>query len=217
MARRTRKVMARGRREAAVVRQATARSRRPLEHRGLAGALAVVVLATALSALGGLLWAAFAAQPPPIFTVDIPRFIQRSVLLGSLLQIGLWLVWVTVTWLFLRHVFLLRVARWRELLRVCGYAFAPMALQVFMPVQVLEFPIGMIAVAGTFGCTLHAVSAVSQTSFARAFFATLAGFTIFTVALGVLGNDDWDLAPGIFALNPNGASLGVELNRDFRR
>jgi hypothetical protein len=149
--------------------------------------------------------------------VDLPRFVLRSVLLGSLFQIGLWLVWVTVTWLFLRHVFLLKSARWRELLRVCGYAFAPMALQVLMPVQVLEFPVGMIAVAATFGGTLSAVHAVSRVSFARAFFATLVGFTFFTVALGVLGNDDWDLAPGIFALNPNGASLGVKQNLDFRR
>lgn len=213
--RRTGKV--RGRRQRLSARPVDAGNVRPLDRRGTAGALAVVIAATALSALGGLIWAAFAATPPPIFTVDLPRFLVRSILLGSLVQITFWFVWMTVTWLFLRHVFLLRAARWRELVRVCGYAFAPMALQVLMLVQVLEFPVGMIAVAATFGVTLSAVSAVSHAGFARAFVATLAGFMVFTVALGVLGNDDWDLAPGIFALNPNGASLGVKLNPDFRR
>src|SRR5947207_2114864 len=41
-------------------------------------AVGVVVVATLLAALGGLLWARFAASPPPIFETDTGRFFTRS-------------------------------------------------------------------------------------------------------------------------------------------
>jgi hypothetical protein len=60
-------------------------------------AVAVVVIATVLAALGGFLWARIAASPPPIFDVDTGHFFLNSVVLGSAFQVALWFAWVGMT------------------------------------------------------------------------------------------------------------------------
>src|SRR5262245_47425058 len=95
-------------------------------------AVAVVVGATLLAALGGLLWALIAASPPQIYKVALTHFIIRSVLLGSVFQVALWFAWVFFTWFFLRYLYLLREVDPQRLLRTMGFAFAPMALQLFI-------------------------------------------------------------------------------------
>ena len=175
-------------------------------------AVGVVIVATLLAAMGGLLWARFAASPPQIFDVDITRFFQRSVLLGSLLQIAFWFAWVVMTWFFLRQVFLIQDVTLPSLVRTMGFAFAPMAIQVLMVIAVLEFPIGIIAIGATVGCSVLAVRAASGATPGQALIATVVGFAIFTFGLGLLGNSDSDLAPGIFALDPNAISVGLKLD-----
>ena len=176
-------------------------------------AVGVVVVATLLAALGGLLWAAIAAAPPEIFDVDIGHFIQRSVLLGSVLQVALWFGWVGMTWFVLTNVFLLRDVTPQSLLRTMGFAFVPMALQILLVFPVIEFPVGLIALGGTVGCSVLAVRAASGASPGQALMATMAGFAVFALVLGILGNSDTDLAPGIFALDPNAISVRLQLDR----
>jgi hypothetical protein len=176
-------------------------------------AVAVVVIATLLAAIGGLLWASIAAAPPEIFNVDVARFFQRSVVIGSIVQVALWAAWVAVTYLFLRHIYLLTDVEPRALVRTMGFAFAPMALQILLVFPVLEFPIGLIAIGATVGCTVLAVRAASGATPAQALVSTVAGFALFALALGFLGTSDSDLAPGIFALDPNSISVGLKLDR----
>ena len=180
-------------------------------------AVGVVVVATALAAIGGLLWAMIAAAPPPIFEVNVPRFILRSVVLGSLLQVGLWLAWVWMAYVFLRAVFFVADISLIRLVRTMGFAFAPMALQVLLVFPVLEFPIGLIALGATVGGSVLAVRAASGATPGQALVATVAGFAIFALGLGILGTSDTDLAPGIFALDPNAISVNLKLNPDSGR
>lgn len=176
-----------------------------------APAIAVVVIATVLSALGGMIWARFSAAPPETLQVDVSHFFLNSMVLGSLIQIAMWFAWVTMTWWFLRYGFVVEPFSWLSLVRTMGFAFAPMALQILVAFPVLEFPIGMMAVGATFGCSVLAVRAATGAPPGAALLATFAGFALFTLALGVLGNTDTDLAPGIFALDPNAISVALQL------
>jgi hypothetical protein len=176
-------------------------------------AVGVVVLSTMLAAVGGLLWANFAAAPPPIFNVDIRHFLFNSVLLGSVFQIALWFVWVGLTWFFLRQIFFVTDVTLQSLIRTMGFAFAPMALQILLVFPVLEFSVGMFAVAATAACSVLAVRAASGATSGQALIATMAGFLVFVLALGMLGTSDTDLAPGIFALDPNSISVYLQLDQ----
>jgi hypothetical protein len=176
-------------------------------------ALGVVVVATLLAAIGGLLWARFAAETPEIYVVDIERFLVRSVIVGSLLQIFFWLVWVWLTWFFLKQIYLVADVDLPALVRTMGFAFVPMAIQIFLVFPVLEFPIGLFALGATAACSVLAVRAASGVSQGQALVATMCGFLVFVIALGLLGNSDTDLAPGIFALDPNSISVGLRLDR----
>lgn len=180
-------------------------------------AVGVVVVATALAAIGGLLWAMIAAAPPPIFDVDITRFVQRSVVLGSVAQVGFWFAWVWVTWWFLRGAFGVEGLTPFHLMRTMGFAFAPMGFQLLLVFPVLEFPVGMIAIGATVGCSVLAVRAASGATAGQAVLATVVGFAIFALGLGILGTSDSDMAPGIFALDPNSISLGLKLDPDSGR
>ncbi len=180
-------------------------------------AVGVVVVATVLAALGGLLWGRFSASPPPIFDVDVNRFFIRSVVLGSIFQVALWALWVGVTWFYLRQIFLLADVTPQSLVRTMGFAFAPMALQLLLFMPVLEFPIGLIALGATVACSVLAVRAASGATPGQALVATLVGFMLFVLGLGLLGNSDADLAPGIFALDPNAISVSLKLDTNAGR
>jgi hypothetical protein len=176
-------------------------------------AVGVVVLSTVLAAVGGLLWASFSAAPPPIFDVDVRHFLIRSVLLGSVFQIAIWFVWVGLTWFFLRQIFFVNDVTVQALIRTMGFAFAPMALQILLVFPVLEFPVGMFAVGATAACSVLAVRAASGATPGQAMIATMAGFLVFILALGMLGTSDTDLAPGIFALDPNSISVFLKFDQ----
>lgn len=178
-----------------------------------APAVVVVVVATLLAALGGLLWALIAASPPEIYDVDIGHFITRSVVLGSILQVAFWFAWVGMTWFYLTKVFLLPDVRFEQLIRTMGFAFVPMALQVLLFIPVLEFPIGLTAIGATVGCSVLAARAASGATPGQALLSTVVGFALFALAMGMLGNSDNDMAPGIFALDPNAISVYLQIDR----
>jgi hypothetical protein len=105
--------------------------------------VAVVVIATVLSAIGGFLWAAIAASPPPALDVDIGHYLRNAVVFGSVLQVAVWFGWVGMTWFYLRNIYLLRGVQFLPLVRTMGFAFAPMAIQILLLFPVLEFPIAV--------------------------------------------------------------------------
>lgn len=173
-------------------------------------AVGIVIAASVASGIGGLLWALVAAAPPPIFKVDMGYLTLHSFLIGSAVQVALWFVWVGVTWFALHRLMLVQTVTLSGLVRTMGFAFAPMALQLLIFFPVLEFPIGIIAIAATFGGTVLAVRAASGATAGQALLATLMGFIVFAFALGILGTSDTDNAPGIWMLDPNSISIRLQ-------
>ncbi|MBI2761408.1 MAG: YIP1 family protein [Chloroflexi bacterium] len=194
------------------LRGALALDRETYEHiadkpSALVGALGCVIVATALAGLGGLLWTAWGGHPAN-FTIepDADRFLRRSVLYGGAIQLGMWVAWVSATWLYLWS-YGERVAPAR-LARVMGYAFAPMGLQLFIGPPGLEFAAAAVAVGYTIAAMLVGVQTAAGTTSLRALVSVMAGFALFAVTLSLLGNGNTDLAPGFFALDPVVQSVG---------
>lgn len=175
----------------------------------LDGALVTVVGATLLAGIGGLLWTQWGGHPPAnaTFEIDLRRFIVRSVLLGTIAQIGAWLLWVGVTFLYLR-AFGERVGGAR-LARVMGYAFAPMGVQLFIAPPGMEIAAAAVAFGYTAAAMIIGVEAATGAARGRVALSVLVGLALFAVVLGLLGNGTSDLAPGIFALDPLPTSVGI--------
>jgi hypothetical protein len=175
----------------------------------LGGALVTVVGATLLAGIGGLLWTQWGGHPPAnaTFEIDVRRFIARSVLLGTVAQTGAWLLWVGVTYLYLR-AFGERVNGAR-LARVMGYAFAPMGIQLFIAPPGMEIAAAAVAFGYTAAAMIIGVEAGTGAARGRVVLSVLVGLALFATALGLLGNGTGDLAPGIFALDPLPTSVGI--------
>lgn len=163
----------------------------------------VVLGASYAAGLGGMIWTFVVAD-----YVDHLRFFVRSFLLGSAIQAAVFLLWVAVTAAVLEYAF--RVpAHYSELFRVMGFAFAPVALQLLIFIPALDQSIGIIALGVALYVSTYAVQLSTIASAGQAFCACLLGFAVFCFILGILGNGWVDLAPGLFALDPNSLSVGL--------
>jgi hypothetical protein len=193
--------------------------------RALPGAVLVVIIATMLSGLGGLLWTGRLAQDTVlpasglwggfrgesfIETTDVSRFIARSLIAGGVLQVMLWGAWVAVTWLYLWAFG--SAPRLDRLARVMGYGFAPVALELFIAPSGMEIPAALVAFGYTFAAMAAGVEAAAAVTRGKAAVAVLAGMTFFGIALSLLGSGHNDFAPGIFSLDPLPISVASQPN-----
>jgi hypothetical protein len=168
-------------------------------------AVIVVLLASYAAALGGLIWTFTAAQ-----YADLGRFFVRSFLFGGAIQPIVFFLWVLVTMLVLTRIFRVPTT-YPELLRVMGFAFAPVALQLFIFIPAFDQPIGIVALAAALYVSVFAVQSSTIATPGQAFVACILGFAVFCLILGLLGNGATDFAPGIFSLDPNSLSVGSTL------
>jgi hypothetical protein len=163
--------------------------------------LTVAVVASFLSGLGSWLWWTFEDFP------DAGEVFFKSFLIGSILQVGVWFLWVYVTAMILSRG-LGVAADLNRLLRTMALAFAPMAIAVLMLISFFTIPFGVIAVAATFGLTFVAIQAATDAEPQQVMLANIVGFVVFAVSLGILANvsevyDIGGLAPGLFFFNLN--------------
>jgi hypothetical protein len=155
----------------------------------------VMVVATYMAGLGGFLgWV----------RQDFPnglRVFVQSFILGSAFSVGLWLVWLLIT-----YVILTQVSRERsdvtQLLRTMGMAGAPLGLSIFLFIPGVDFGIGLISVALLFGLTNIAIQATTTAHATRVLVANTAGFAVWAVVLTLLVDATTYLAPGMFITNP---------------
>ncbi len=159
-------------------------------------ALATVVVASFLCGLGSWLW--WALQ----FDYDHGRVLVRTLFMGTILQVGAWLLWVYVTYQVLTLGFNLRVSFY-PLARALGIAFAPMGLTIAMALAPLAVPLAVIPIVLTALASQVAVESVSRAGMPRALLANLGGFVTFALTLGILANvsevrDIGGVAPGLF-------------------
>jgi hypothetical protein len=157
-------------------------------------AIVVVVASTLLSGIGGWLWWLFAD-----FGGSGKVFIQ-SVILGTVLSVILWGVWIAITYVMLTQVFRAR-ADANELVRVMGFASAPLALTVLMFIPGLDFGIGIAATGLFFATTVLAVQTATDAPAGRALVATAAGFAVWAIVLGLLTTASHSWAPGVFVFD----------------
>jgi hypothetical protein len=160
-------------------------------------AVIVAAVATLLFGIGGWLWYLFSDLSDFSAYDGGGEFFLKSVIIGSILAIALWAVWVAITYVLLTQMFRARTDM-SELLRVMGFAAAPLGLGVLMFIPMLDFGIALTALALLFGMTLIAVQRATDADAGRALVATAAGFAVWAIVLGLLATDDNVWAPGIF-------------------
>jgi hypothetical protein len=168
-------------------------------------AIVTVIGSIFLFGVGGWLWWLFNAYDGVgISSGDI---LLRSTIIGTILGIVFWAAWVGITYVMLHQVFRARVDL-NDLIRVMGFATMPLALGVLMFIPVLEFAIGLTALALMVGTTVIAVQSATDAPVGRVLAATCAGFLLWAVMLALFVGDENAYAPGVFIFD-----VGVEFLR----
>lgn len=170
-------------------------------------AAVVAVVATFLFGIGGWVWWSLADISDSDFFPSSGEVFIKSVVIGTVISVVLWAVWVAITYVMLTQLFRAR-ADINELFRVMGFAAAPLAVGILMFIPALDFGIGLAAVGLFFGLTLVAVQSATDAPAGRALIANAAGFFVWAVVLSLFVGDDNILAPGFFVFD-----YGVELIR----
>lgn len=159
-------------------------------------AVLVAAVASFLAGLGSWLWWVFQDFP------NKGEVFVKSFILGSVLQMGAWLLWVYVAYSLLARAFG-AVGTPQQLVRTMGLAFIPMALSFLVLISVLSVPFGVIAIGGTLLLSNAAIQRSTSARPEQVAFANFAGFTVFAIVMGILANvaevlERGGLAPGIF-------------------
>jgi len=160
-------------------------------------AIVVVAVATLLSGIGG--WLFYLAQS---FHPNSGEFFMKSAILGSILAIIVWAIgWLGVTYVMLTQVFRAR-ADVNELVRVMGFAAAPLALTVGLVVPGLDYGIALAALGLTFGLNQIAIQSATDAPAGKALIANAAGFAVWVIILQLFVGTTNTYAPGIFIFAP---------------
>lgn len=157
-------------------------------------AIIVVVASVFLFGIGGWLFWLFNVDDSSIDAGDI---LVKSVILGTILGVLFWAAWLGITYVLLSQVFRARVDL-NDLIRVMGFAAAPLALGILMFIPVLDFAIGLAALALMFGTTVIAVQSVTDAPAGKVLASVGAGFLLWAIMLTLFVTDENAYAPGFF-------------------
>ena len=157
-------------------------------------AVIVAVVSTFIFGFGGYLWYAFNVDYAFISKGDM---FLKSFIIGSILSVVLWAVWLGITYVILTQLFRAR-ADINELVRVMGFAAAPLALGILIFIPQLDFAIGLTVVALFFGTTFIAVQSATDAAAGRTLIAVAAGFAVWAIVLCLFVTDSNIYAPGFF-------------------
>ncbi|MEX0682975.1 MAG: YIP1 family protein [Dehalococcoidia bacterium] len=161
-------------------------------------ALVIVLACGILGGIGTWLWA---LQHDDFTGLDVMDVLLKSVIAGSIVQTAVWFAWVYITYMLVARVFGSPVL-FAELTRVMGFAFAPVALNIFVAIAPLAIPFGLLGYGAALLLTSAAVEHTADVEPRQAMLATLAGFGVFLVFMGAFANvmevgTFGGLAPGI--------------------
>jgi hypothetical protein len=157
-------------------------------------AVVVVVVSTLVAGIGGWFWWIMAGFG------DSGKVFVQSVVVGTVISVAIWFVWVATTYVVLTQLFRAR-ADIQELIRVMGFATAPLALMLLMFVPGIDFGMALLATALFFGTTVIAVESATDAPAGRVLVATAAGFAVWAIVLGLLTTGTKTWAPGIFVFD----------------
>jgi hypothetical protein len=178
-----------------------------MDRHATVSAVIVAVGSIFIFGLGGWLW--WTINGPDNSSIGSGELFVKSLLLGSILASALWFAWVGITYVTLTQLFRAR-ADLNELVRVMGFAAAPLALGLLLLLPVLDFSIGLAALALMFGSTLIAVQSATDASPGRALVSVAAGFIVWALVLSLFVSDENFYAPGFFIFD-----FGPEFLRSY--
>ena len=168
------------------------------ERTATASAVLVVFGASLLAGIGSWIWALQHGE----YGLGGGEVLLKSVLGGTLVQTGVFFVWVYLSYVVLTHIFGAKVF-FQELIRTMGLAFAPVGMSLFVAVAPLAVPFGVFSLGLAFVVENAAIQRASGVTEREAMFANLGGFAAFLVFMGAFANvlkvaEFGGLAPGIF-------------------
>ncbi len=154
------------------------------ERTATASAILVVLGASLMAGIGSWVWS---FQHDSYSGLGAGEVFIKAVLGGTIIQTGVFFVWVYLTHLVLTRMFAAQVY-FQELVRTMGLAFAPVALSLFVGVAPLAVPFGVLSLGLAFLVTNVAVEQTAGVTEREATFANLGGFTAFLVFMGAFAN-----------------------------
>lgn len=154
-------------------------------------ALFVAVCSMLLYGVGGWLW-----WVRDDFSMAGDLFF-KSVLIGALFALVLWLVWLLVVYLVVLQVGRVMMPV-DQLLRAAGFAATPLALGLLMVVPGVSLGIGVLALGGWLLFTQSAVERCSPRAGGAATLANLVGFGVWLVVMSLLALGEEPYVPGPF-------------------
>ena len=160
-------------------------------------AIIVVVASIFVFGIGGWLWWVFNTDLAGSSAPSGADIFLRSTIIGTILGVVFWAAWVGITYVMLSQVFRARVDL-NDLIRVMGFAAAPLALGVLMFIPVLEFAIGLTAISLMLGTTVIAAQSVTDAPAGKVLASTGAGFLLWAIMLALFVGDENAYAPGFF-------------------
>ena len=156
----------------------------------------VVGVASFMAGLGSWIWA---VQEPRVDSLDV---FVRSLIIGSFFQVLAWFLWVYLVYQILGRVYGAHTD-FRELIRVMGFAFAPVGLTILIALQSLAVPIGVIFWMATLLMSNVAIQSTTTANNQQVMISNIVAFASFAIVMGFLANIAevaWvgGLAPGLF-------------------
>ncbi len=128
---------------------------------------------------------------------DSSAVLLKSVVIGSLFSIALWLAWLVVVYVILQRVTQSDV-NVERLVRAAGMATTPLIIGLLMVIPSISFGIGIVAI-GTWVITTHAaIERATGISGRPVVIANGAGFAVWALAMSVLATSTNQIAPGPF-------------------
>jgi hypothetical protein len=170
----------------------------------LVPAIIIVAVSALLASIGAWLWLALVGHDP--YEVDFGKVFLKIILMGTLFNVGLWAVWVLVTYATLTAYFK-EQADLQSLFRTMGYASFPLAATVVMLIPWLSFGVALIALVAWFVLSIYAVQATTGAHSNHVIAANLAGFDVFAILMAFLARST-GMTNGIFVNTENGYSTG---------
>lgn len=161
---------------------------------------AIIVAAVSFFAfgLGGWLWYQFQD-----YNYKGGNLLLYSAIIGTVVSLVLWAVAIGVTYTVLTQVFRSR-ADVNELVRVMGFATAPLVIGLLLFVPGLDMGIGILAVGMLFGTSLVAVQSATDAPAGKVLVAVAAGFAVWAlIESALVQGDPWKtISQNIFLFGP---------------
>lgn len=144
-----------------------------------------------LLGLGGWLWWLTSGLG------DAGTVFVKSVIIGSLFSLALWLAWLVVVYVVLQRVAETAV-NVERLVRAAGMATAPLAIGLLMVIPGISFGVGLVAVGAWALTTQAAIERATGLAGRPVVIANAAGFAVWALAMSLLATSTNQIAPGPF-------------------